>query len=359
VSEDRPADGTDSPGKAKARGPQPEWAKLPDGELLKLRIKDLGLSLEGSGLAGKIGQLYRELDLKGVWFHPPCYLSAEWACPDEVPAIGIAFYLAHPRLRRLENRMMLEVEGGTHDEFMRILRHECGHALNYAFLLHRKKRWRELFGPFDAEYKEVYRVRPYSRRYVRNLENCYAQMHPDEDFAETFAVWLQPRHNWHREYAGWKAMDKLEYVDELMRKEVIARPPKVTAKKRQYLWQVSRLTTTLEAHYRRRRSAYAHEYNDYYDRELRQLFREGPDAAGAMAAEFLKRRRRQLVDLVSKWSRESKYNINELLDTVVERCGDLDLRVAGAEEDEMLEVAAYLTSLSVNYKYTGEFRRKR
>ncbi len=184
-------------------------------------------------------------------------------------------------------------------------------------------------------------------------------MHPDEDFAETFAVWLHPRHNWHKDYAGWKAMEKLEYVDELMQKEVIAQPQKVTAKKRQYLWQVDRLTTTLEAHYKRRRAAHAHEYNDYYDRELRQLFSEGPDAAGAMAAEFLKRRRRQLVDLVSKWSRESKYNINELLDMVIERCGELDLRVTGTEEDEMLEVAAYLTSLSVNYKYTGEFRRKR
>ena len=335
---------------------QPAWARLPDAELLKWRIKDLGL--EGSGLEKKIGQLEKELDLQGIWFHPPCYLAAEWACPDEIPALGIAFYLAHPRLRRLENRMMLEVEGGTHDEFMRILRHECGHTVNYAFLLHRKKKWRELFGPFDAEYREAYRVRPYSRRYVRNLENWYAQMHPDEDFAETFAVWLNPRRKWRKEYEGWGALEKLEYVDELMRKEVIAQPPKVTAKRREFVGRVDRLTTTLEAHYKRRRSEHAHQYNDYYDSELQQLFSSGPEAHGTPAAEFLKRRRRQLVDLVSKWSRESKYNMNELLDTVIERCGELDLVMDGGEADEMLEVAAYLTSLAVNYKYTGEFKRK-
>ncbi len=231
VKDDSPAGrGTDGPGKPVEQAPQPEWAKLPDAELLRWRIKDLGLRLEVSGLGKKIAQLERELDLKGIWFHPPCYLATEWACPDEVPAVGIAFCLAHPRLRRLENRMMLEVEGGTHDEFMRILRHECGHTVNYAFLLHRKKKWRELFGPFDAEYKEAYHVRPYSRRYVRNLENWYAQMHPDEDFAETFAVWLNPRRKWRKEYEGWGALAKLEYVDELMQKEVIAQPPRVTAK---------------------------------------------------------------------------------------------------------------------------------
>jgi hypothetical protein len=356
-----PAHGEDLEHAARAEAPPaaPRWAGASDQELLSYRIKDLGLTLEGSGLEKKIDQLERELDFRGICFHPPCYLGVEWACPDEVPAIAIAFYLAHPRLKRLEKKMMLEVEGGTHGEFMRIIRHECGHAINYAFLLHRRKRWTELFGSFQAEYRDAYRVRPYSRRFVRNLEGWYAQMHPDEDFAETFAVWLNPRSEWRETYEGWGALEKLEYVDELMRKEVIDHAPKVMPKKRDFLWHVDRLAATLAAHYRRRRAEHAHEYSDYYDRELTQLFTDHPGISGRPAAEFLRIHKTRIIDTVSKWSLENKHNIKMLLNTVIGRCRELRLKVPIAEEEELLEVVSYLASLAVNYKFTGQFKRHR
>ena len=335
------------------------WARASDEELLAYRIKDLGLRLESTPLVKKVDQLYMELDRQGICFHPPCYLGVEWACPDEVPAVGIAFYLAHKRLRRLEKKMMLEVEGAGHGEFMRILRHECGHAINYAFLLHRRKRWTELFGSFRDEYRNVYHVRPYSRRFVRNLDGWYAQMHPDEDFAETFAVWLDPNIDWHKEYVGWGAMEKLEYVDELMRAAVIDKVPKVTAKRSEFAWNVKRLSSTLAAHYRRRRNEHAHEYNDYYDHELLQLFTDSPEAQGPMAADFLKRNRSGIIDVVAKWSLESKFNLKGLLDMVMERCDELKLRVPNSEHDGVVDVVAYLVSLAVNYKHTGEFKRHR
>jgi len=322
-----------------------------------MRMKDLGLVIEGTSIDGRISRLRRELDNVGIYFHPPCYLADEWCCPDGVPAVGVAFYLTHPRLRRLESKMILEIEGGQPDEFMRILRHETGHAMNYAFLLHRKKRWRELFGPFEAEYKEVYRVRPYSKKYVRNLANWYAQMHPDEDFAETFAVWLEPGSDWRREYAGWGALEKLEYVDELMKSDVIGRPPKVTPRKKNFIGSVARIATTLANHYKRKRAFYARAYPDFYDPDLTRIFREGGERE--CASDFLRHRRAALVDNIARWSQENKFTVDALLRDIIDRCQELDLRVASPEADAVLAATAYLTTLVVNYRHTGEFKRHR
>ena len=144
------------------------------------------------------------------------WLSEEWFSPDGVPGIAVPFYLAHPRLERLERRMMRNVEGGSAESAMRILRHEAGHAIDTAYRLRRRKRWREVFGPASLPYPDTYRARPGSRRYVQHLGEWYAQSHPCEDFAETFAVWLKPNSSWRRTYAQWPAFHKLEFVDELL-----------------------------------------------------------------------------------------------------------------------------------------------
>ena len=112
---------------------------------------------------------------------------------------------------------MLEVEGGDHEWCMRILRHEAGHAIDNAFKLQRRRKRRKLFGPSSKPYPEFYTPKPYSKSFVLHLDPWYAQSHPDEDFAETFAVWLTPESNWRERYAGWPALKKLEYMDELMR----------------------------------------------------------------------------------------------------------------------------------------------
>src|SRR5256885_16453644 len=80
----------------------------------------------------------------------------------------------------------------------RILRHEAGHALDNAYRLRRRKRWRAVFGPASLPYPARYRARPGSRRYVHHLGEWYAQAHPSEDFAETFAVWLTPKSGWRK-----------------------------------------------------------------------------------------------------------------------------------------------------------------
>ena len=174
--------------------------------------------------------------------------------PGDVPGIAIPFYLAHPRLMKLERKMMIDVEGGTWPECMGILRHEAGHAVQHAYQLQRRRRWQQLFGPSSKRYPNYYRPNPASRRYVQHLPLWYAQSHPDEDFAETFAVWLAPRSNWRTRYAGWPALKKLEYVDELMA-EIAGKRPLLTTRER--VDPLSRLTQTLAEHYQKKQAYYA------------------------------------------------------------------------------------------------------
>jgi hypothetical protein len=191
------------PAPSRARGARVPWARWSNERLLDLRLRDLGLAIEGTWLEDCVAELYGELASRGIALRPHVWLSHEWFSPAGVPGIAVPFYLAHPRLMRLERSQMLEVEGGTREECLRILRHECGHAIQHAYLVHRRRRWRELFGRSSQPYPDLYRPNPASRRFVQHLRLFYAQSHPDEDFAETFAVWLQPRHLWRRRYAGW------------------------------------------------------------------------------------------------------------------------------------------------------------
>ena len=182
---------------------------LSEDELLSMRIKDLPISIEGTWLEECVKQLYVELDSQGLAFHPEVYLADEWLTPEGEVVVGIPFYLAHPALIKLERRMMLEAEGEGKDWCMQLLRHEAGHAFSYAYDLHKKREWKKIFGSSSVEYGNTYKFKPYSKSYVRHLDGYYAQYHPDEDFVETFAVWLTPDSDWQKKYHGWKALDKL------------------------------------------------------------------------------------------------------------------------------------------------------
>ena len=124
------------------------WASLPDEELLQLRLKDLKVSLEGTWLERCLRDLHDELGERGLRIRPHAWISNEWFSPDDTPGIAIPFYLAHPRLMRLERKMMIDVEGGTVPECMRILRHETGHVVQVAYQLHRRRRWQRAVRPF-------------------------------------------------------------------------------------------------------------------------------------------------------------------------------------------------------------------
>ena len=330
------------------------WAKYSDEQLLELRIGELGLRIDCPRLRPRINQLYEELTDRGIIFHPPCYLADEWFSPEGVPAIAIPFYLAHPRLEALEETMMMEVEGGTRKWCMQLLRHEAGHALDHAYRLSRKRSWRDVFGPPTQAYTGVYRPRVYSRNFVRHLPNDYAQNHPEDDFCETFAVWLNPRSGWRKQYRGWPVMKKLEYVDWLMR-QVAGKPPRVTDGPR--MCEARRSRMKLRTYYRRKRRQYEEEYPDFYDSGLRRIFADAEEAPeGERAAAFLRRYRREIVDAVSRWTGETKYAVYALFQGITQRAAELSLHRARAESLTALEVTGYLSSLVMNYRYTGKLK---
>src|ERR1700704_2648590 len=239
-----------------------DWTALSDEKLLEVRMCDLQLSIAGTEIEPRIAQLNAELEARGLAFKPHYYLSDEWFTPDGVPGIAIPFYLAHPRLARLEKAEMLEVEGGDPEGCLRILRHEAGHAIDNAYTLQRRPTRRRLFGNPSTEYPEYYTPKPYSKSFVQHLDHWYAQSHPDEDFAETFAVWLNPQSMWAARYAGWPAQRKLEYMDRLMR-DLAGVRPKVTSKRE--VDPLRRIRKTLREHYKNKREHYGLDHPDFYD----------------------------------------------------------------------------------------------
>jgi len=333
---------------------EPGWVALPYEEMMQVRLCDLGVRLEGTPLEKRIKRLYAELAARGIRFRPHYWLSDEWFSHDEVPGIAIPFYLAHPRLQRLERQQMFEVEGGTAEWCMRILRHETGHAIDTAYGLHRRRRWRELFGKYSQPYPEFYQPRPYSKRYVLHLDLWYAQSHPAEDFAETFAVWLRSRSGWRTQYRGWPALKKLKYVDELMEGIRRSRPAVTT---RQRVAPLREIRKTLAEHYAEKRAHYGYDHPNFYDRDLRRLFSNLPEHTNnPPAAAFLRRARSELRRVVAQWTGEYQYTIDQVLAEMIERCAELDLRLVRAEDLTKRDAMVILTVQVMNYLHSGRHR---
>jgi hypothetical protein len=342
------------PPSSAGRKAEPAWARLDDEALLDWRFSDLGLRIEGTDLTSRIERLYAELEARHIELRPHCWLSEEWFSPDGVPGIAIPFYLAHPRLMELEDRMMLDVEGGTPEACMRILRHEAAHALDTAYRLHRRRDWRRVFGKASKPYPDYYQPRPASHRYVLHLNAWYAQSHPSEDFAETFAVWLPADSDWRREYAGWPAKRKLEYVDALIG-DLAGCKPCIRARRR--VEPISEIRKTLRTHYEEKHARFTVGHAQVYDRGLRRLFSDSPGrAVEESAADFLRRNRAELRRVVSDMSGEHEYTVDQVLQEMMLRCRQLRLyRHLGQRKTEE-EAAALLALQTRNYLENGQHR---
>jgi hypothetical protein len=331
------------------------WASLPDEDLLQLRLKDLRVSVEGTWLARCVRNLHRELEHRGLRVRPHAWISSEWFSTDDTPGIAIPFYLAHPRLMRLERKMIIDVEGGTVPECMRILRHEAGHVVQHAYQLQRRRRWQRLFGPSSRRYPRYYRPNPASRHYVQHLRLWYAQSHPDEDFAETFAVWLTPRSGWRKRYEGWPALKKLQYVDEIMA-EIAGKRPQLT--RRFTVEPLHKLTQTIEEHYRHKQAIYSTEPPKIYDRDLVRIFSDDPRHHRSPAASsFLRRNRAKIREMVSRWTGEYELTLDAVFDDMIARCRELKLRAVGSQRQLRTDFTVLLTAKTVHSLYSPSRRQ--
>jgi hypothetical protein len=331
-----------------------EWASWPDEKLLDLRICDLKVTIEGSILEARIADLQGELDERGLTFQPHFWLSDDWFSPDAVPGVAIPFYLAHPRLEKLERAQMLEVEGGTPEWCMKILRHEAGHAIDNAYKLRQRRRRQQIFGPSYIHYPDYYTPKPYSKSFVLHLDSWYAQSHPDEDFAETFAVWLNPQSDWRTRYADWPALHKLKYLDSLMT-ELAGK--QMLVRTRRKVEPLQSLRRTLGAHYVRKRRRYGLLHPHFYDRDLRKLFSDLPEHASNMkAARFIARVRREVRRMVAEWTGEYQYTIDQVIENMIRRANELNLRLRSEEAHAKLDFTILLTVQTMNYLSSGRHR---
>jgi len=322
-------------------------------EILTKPIRELGLKLEGSPLERFVQKLYRELEAKGIHkFRPPCYLSDEWGCPSEEPVIGIPFYLANPKLQRLEKEMN-DLEDAR--EIMMYLRHEAGHAYNYAYELYKTTEWRDLFGPFRRPYRDKYKPVPFSRQFVRYMPGWYAQKHPDEDFAETFAVWLTPRSNWRQKYKGWGALAKLKYMERTARRFRNVDPIRTRGTTD---ITVEEMESTVHEFYEKMANLEPVPEELALDSDLVDIFNVSKRKRTGVrpAADLLKENRKVLTDKVAYWTGVQRPLIKNLVESIVARVGELGLLAEVKNEAQYItEITAYATAMAMNYLTRGKF----
>lgn len=319
--------------------------------LLGRRISELGLTIRGTRVERLVEALYRELEAHGVAYRPPVYLSDQWGCPDGTPLIGVPFYLVDPRLERIEEEMSAGLEDDV--EAMRYLRHECGHAVNYAYRLHERDDWRTLFGSITQPYEERYRADPFSRAHVRHILGWYAQKHPDEDFAETFAVWLTPGLDWRGEYAGWPALRKLAYVDRVMA-EIGGQTPPTPPEPTSDDLPVDAMDYTIAEHYAAGREELPMTDPRQFDVDLRRIFHTTAESpSGESARRFIEQHEREIVSRISYWTGEPPSVAQSLLQHLAGRGDALGLRTGGLEAGVLIELTAFGTAVIMNHRHTN------
>jgi hypothetical protein len=323
-------------------------------ELLNTRISDLSLHIENSPLEPFTRRLLRELAAKGLSLAPEFYLTDTWGCPDRVPIIGIPFYLADSKLRHLEEEQtgIIEDDG----DIMKLLRHEAGHALNYAYRLWEREEWRGVFGVFTKPYQEDFQPERWSRQFVRHLESyghgrTYAQKHPDEDFAETFAVWLTPRSGWRRIYGHWPAIRKLQYVDQLM-KEIGPESPYDF--RRRLSRPVESMRILLAEHYGQKAKRLRRAAQGYVDDKLRELFPPARTKAPVPVSDLFRRYHDGLLRRAVRWSGLDEDQVEAILRKLETRAASLKLTYPRSQGlERTLDTVALLISLAFEYSTTG------
>jgi hypothetical protein len=316
--------------------------------VLSKKVDELQLRIEGTPLETALKKLYDELADRGLAFRPKVYLSDEWGCPEGVPVIGIPFYLADERLKRLEDEFSEDLEDDRLT--MMYLRHEAGHAFNYAYTLYQTEEWHRVFGPYTRPYVDDYPTNPFSKKFVKHIPGWYAQKHPDEDFAETFAVWLTPGADWREKYRGHGALPKLEYVDRAM--AAIGKAPPVLDVDSPPAEDLGTLQDLYAS--RDEGALVAARIAGYADGDLREIF--GPEGESATAADWVEAKHRKIVQQASHWTGARQAVVLAAVKHLTGRLREMKLvQPDGAPEDLLVRFTAFVTTLASNWVRSGQF----
>ncbi len=327
------------------------WNHFNDDDLLNLRFCDLKLKIQGSRIEPLVEQLYDELAEKGLRFEPHIWISEDWFSADGIPGIAVPFFVVHERLARLERKLILEVEGYNQRDCMKLLRHEAGHAIDNAFRLRKSRKRQNLFGLSSTPYPEAYSPKAYSRKYVVHLNSWYAQSHPDEDWAETFAVWLNPKSNWRKRYRNWPALKKLQLVDQMMQ-EIEGKKPPVRKKEKPGLIDKSR--KKLKTYYNHKKEYLGLDEPFYLDPLLVRLFSTAAEfKKNKRAATFIRQERKLIAGMVARWTGQYKYTIDLMLSEVIQSCKEKKLHLTKSEKETRLDLVGMLTAQTLNYISSG------
>ncbi len=321
-------------------------------------IRDLGLRIAGTPLEPVIDEFLLELDHLGLGrLRPRFYLSTEWGVPMDTIAIAIPFYLAHPDLTEMHAKKVGHVEGMSGRDVLRYVRHEMGHVLNYAHKLYDRPEWQSLFGAITQPYIDDYRPQPFSRRHVRHLPGWYAQKHPDEDWAETFAVWMTPGHDWRRDYAGWPdALAKLNFCDRAIAELREREPVQVDDELDE---DVGEIGYSL-AQYYENLTEEAIAMPEGLDGALRAVFDDGQPGGDGVARQpasgLLGRLERSLAANVFVWTGHFPEKTLVLVRHLARRCDDLGITYpVAAERDVSLALTTMVTALAMNHVHRGSY----
>jgi hypothetical protein len=346
---------------------QTETTKL---ELLSTPIHALDLSMKDAIFGQAIPVVREELRRAGLTkLDPIFYISTGYGCIAGQPLIALGFYDFHPLLKDLNQ----EYRGWRYSDadIFDLLRHECGHAFCYSYKLYRRRDFRELFdvhGNFFNTYpdKDKFTYNPWSRDYVNPNGDHYAQKHPDEDFAESFTVWLTPRSHWKSVYKRYpRALRKLQYVDKIV-KELGRKPPEVEINENWMLEPYGDIKQTVAQFMKAKPQRYYTKATGYVDPDLRDIFRQQPRVAKRSqlfrdflrADAFIKAQKQALSTRVAYWVGVDPIVVTDLVEKLTTRARALNLWVDRTQhEKKLLELTSYVSVLCANYKSLGTYLR--
>ena len=342
---------------------QTETQKL---ELLNTPVNQLGLRVKGTIFEQAIPSVKEEMKSAGIGkLDPVFYISTGYGCIAGSPIISLGFYDFHPLLKELNQ----EFRGWYYSEpeIFDLLRHEVGHAFCYSYKLYRTAEFRGLFnveGHFFNTYPDDndYWYNPWSRSYVNPNGDHYAQKHPDEDFAETFCVWLTPRSGWRKNYKGRPtALKKLRYADRVV-KELGPQAPLVETNLNWMYERVEDVKMTVAEFLNAKTKTYVEQVTGYVDPDLKELFRAEPRGISRRALfkdymradQFMRQQKQALLTRISYWVGVDTRVTMDVLEKCIARARTLNLWLEQAQhEKKLIEFTTYITALCANYKNSG------